>query len=218
MSDLINEAAKRSLTPDRAAIIALMRAARYVIDHNIPGDVVECGVYRGGSAAVVARAAEESDRLVWLYDTFKGIPAPGPVEVDGHEAQRLTGSMRAGWSEAQGFVRRHNPTTDIRIIPGDVRHTMRQPGHAPDQVSLLHVDTDWYDCVLQPLLFFHDRLSHGAVVIIDDFGYWEGARRAFYAYCAQTGACPLIERVGRTQAAFIVGREHNRSGSPLLTL
>ena len=80
----------------------------------------------------------------------------------------------------------------------------------PHRVALLHLDCDWYDSVLAGLRTFYPRIPDGGIVVLDDFGFWEGTRRAFYAFCREFDVEPLLEHEGSTQAYWIKGREHNR--------
>jgi len=96
------------------------------------------------------------------------------------------------------------------IREGWFQDTFKQP--LPENVALLHCDADWYQSVTIALETFYPRMPAGACVILDDFGYWDGCRIAFYDFCEKYGERPLLERVGNTQAFWIKGKEHNRNG------
>ncbi len=86
--------------------------------------------------------------------------------------------------------------------------TFNQP--LPESVALLHCDADWFESVLLTVRTFYDLIPDGGIVVLDDFGWWEGARRAFYVFCRETGEEPLLNRIGRIQAFWIKGKRHNR--------
>jgi O-methyltransferase len=81
----------------------------------------------------------------------------------------------------------------------------------PERVALLHCDADWYDSVHIVLRTFYPLIPPGGCVILDDFGYWEGCREAFYDFCLQRGEKPLLERLEADQAYWIKGKTHNRA-------
>lgn len=189
------------------------QAARYVAQRGIPGDVVECGVWRGGSALLAAltlqklETAPQPSRLArtlggkrpaatrkfWLYDTFEGMTAPTlrDVDVEGVAAQTYleTYADDGKWCYAdeadvrQVFASNGIAADDIRLIKGDVVQTL--PQQHPDQIALLRLDTDWYESTKAELEILYPRLAVGGVMIIDDYGHWEGARQAVDEYFAQ---------------------------------
>lgn len=182
------------------------QAARYVAERGIPGDFVECGVWRGGSAllaGLAVRAAEtrkarrgwlaSRHRKLWLYDTFQGMTAPTAQDVD------LTGTAAAQymaehsdegrWCYAdeadvrQVFASEGFGPKDIEIVKGDVVRTLR--ARRPRRIALLRLDTDWYESTKAELELLYRRLSRGGVLIIDDYGHWEGARQAVDEFFAR---------------------------------
>jgi O-methyltransferase len=185
----------------------LYRLALDVIERNVPGDFVECGVYNGGSAAAVSCALRDTQRHIWLYDSFQGLPPP--ATVDGPLARAYVGEC-AGTEET---VREAMHVAGLNVKGYTIRkgwftETFQLP--RPRAVSFLHVDADWYDSVMLALETFYDLVADGGVIVLDDFGHWEGCREAFYDFVHRKGAKPLLERFGHTQAFWIKGRAHNR--------
>lgn len=178
------------------ALAKLYRLGRDVVRRGIAGDFVECGVCRGGSAAAIAGALRGSGRNIWLSDSLAGLPPATPR--DGPAAASLTGAC---WGSVEAV-------REAMRLAGWFADTLPQPG--PRAVSLLHIDADWYDSVTLALDDFYDRVSEGGIILLDDFGHWEGRRQAFYDFIARRGLRPLLERFGHTQAFWIKGREHNR--------
>ncbi|MBD1914959.1 Wzt carbohydrate-binding domain-containing protein [Phormidium sp. FACHB-322] len=168
-------------------------------NQNIPGDFVECGTYKGGSAALLSKFLNLG-RQLWLYDSFQGMPSTSAK--DGKDAADWVGKCVAEISDVKeilGYV--SAPLEKCHIKPGWFQETFQQP--LPEQVALLHCDADWYESVILVLNTFYDRIPRGGCIVLDDFGYWEGCREAFYEFCKQRDEKPLLERVGSTQAYWI---------------
>jgi O-methyltransferase len=192
---------------------ALYGATRHVVETNVPGDFVECGVWRGGSVMLMAHTLVRlgrTDRTLWLYDTFAGMTAPSELDV-----QSLSGASAASilaehprssddpfWGIAARDVVERNlastgyPSERIRFIEGDVLDTI--PRFVPDAIALLRIDTDWYASTRHELEHLYPRVPRGGVVIIDDYGYWRGARQATDEYFASLPERPLLHRIDYT--------------------
>lgn len=192
-------------TEERLKTLAAL--SQYLNSETIKGDFVECGTYKGGSAAILSTYLNQS-RHLWLYDSFEGMPdtttrdgADAKLWVgkcvasveDVHEAMRLVSTERASYTVKQGWF----------------DQTFRE--NLPERVALLHCDADWYDSVLLVLETFYPLIPDGGCVVLDDFGYWEGCREAFYDFCSKHHEKPLLERIGGEQAFWIKGRSHNRT-------
>ena len=174
---------------------------------GIAGDFVECGTYKGGSSAVLGAELTDSRRL-WLYDSFAGMP--DTVPADGVDAQFY---VVIGISSSQDVlnalaIAKVDPAACI-IREGWFEDSFKLP--LPERVALLHCDADWYESCLLVLESFYPLMPDGACVVLDDFGYWEGCREAFYAFCERHRERPLLERWGGDQAFWFKGRTHNRS-------
>ena len=172
-------------------INALCQAVRYVVGHGIPGSIVECGVWRGGSAMATARTLIEcgdTERPLFLFDTFEGMTAPREIDrdIEGHSATGLLESedrkTSVVWAYASVDEVRDNvastgyPMDLARLVQGPVEETI--PSSAPQSVAILRLDTDSYESTRHELGGLVDRVSPGGVLIINDYGHWAGARRA----------------------------------------
>jgi O-methyltransferase len=188
----------------RERVVTLADAVEYVVRANVAGDLVECGVWRGGSSMAVALTLLRlgaADRRLWLYDTFGRMPAPGEhdrdyagCDVAGHESSML-GDAGLSLPDVQAAMRSTAyPERQIRYVPGRVEDNI--PATAPDRVALLRLDTDWYESTRHELEHLYPRLSRGGVLIIDDYGHYAGARRAVDEYFAH--APILLARVDYT--------------------
>ena len=192
---------------------ALILATRYVARHDIPGDIVECGVWRGGSMQAAARTlieAGDTDRHLHLYDTFEGMPPPTDRDRrhDGRSAADLlaTHGRDAGvWAVAtlddvrEGLRETGYPQDNIHYHPGRVEDTV--PAVMPDRISILRLDTDWYESTWHELRHLYSRLSPGGVLLIDDYGWWDGARQAVDEWLAETGTPLLLLRMASGRIA-----------------
>jgi O-methyltransferase len=191
-------------------IVALIHATRYVSENDIKGDIVECGVWRGGSMMVVAhvlRRLGDTTRKLYLYDTFEGMTAPSEkdIQFDGTPANQLLDSTQKNtgvWCYADKTDVLNNlrstgyPERNIFLVEGKVEETI--PGTLPDSISLLRLDTDWYESTKHELTHLYPRLSRNGILIIDDYGHWRGAKEATDEYFGQRGAKPFLHRVDYT--------------------
>lgn len=197
-------------TPER--VYALVQATRYVVKARIAGAFVECGVWRGGSsmaAAKTLRTLGAGDRELYLFDTFAGMPRPTDADVDfmGQKAadqfeRTRTGDDSSTWdratlAEVKANMNRtgYDPSL-VHYVEGKVEETL--PGHAPDQIALLRLDTDWYESTKHELVSLWPRLVSGGVLIVDDYGHWSGSRKAVDEYIAENDLAILLNRIDST--------------------
>ena len=195
-------------SPER--ISALCTAVEYICAARIPGALVECGVWKGGStmAAMLALLrCGDGEREIWLYDTFEGMSAPseadiafdGKVAVDVFLEKRAAGEKWAHSSEQE--VRRNidncgYPGERVHFVKGLVEHTV--PDQSPEHIALLRLDTDWYESTRHELHHLYPRLISRGVLIVDDYGHWQGARRAVDEYFRGVSQPVLLQRIDYT--------------------
>jgi O-methyltransferase len=189
-------------------IAAMIDAARYIAHAKIPGAVVECGVWRGGSMMAAALALYEANdcRDLYLFDTYAGMTAPTKQDVDYRgipAAGRYVESIAVEHNEwcyaSLEEVRRNMASTGYPVamshfIKGSVLETL--PRESPREIAILRLDTDWYESTLHELKHLYPKLSHGGVLIIDDYGYWRGCRKAVEEYFAR--GRPFLCRLDET--------------------
>jgi len=182
-------------------LIALYDLMQDIERRHLPGAVVECGVWNGGSAAVIAKASIDairpiSTRLYWLFDSFEGLPPP--TAQDGAAEQQ---AYFAGWCKGdaslvrEAFQRLALPLDRVNIVKGWFEDTL--PLATVGEVALLHVDADWYDSVKLTLDTFYNRVTPGGYVMLDDYGYWQGCNRAVVDFFREQG----IRNISLTQTA-----------------
>jgi hypothetical protein len=193
----IERFSRYSMCP-QARLLSLLRAIEYVDANGIPGDIVECGVWRGGNMML---AAAVTDRKIWLYDTFAGMTRPTEHDIssDGRSARAIQAAHQrkdhnawayASIDEVKANFRREGLLSDRLVFrKGMVEETLAADPR-PEQISILRLDTDWYESTLVELQTLYPRLSGGGVLIIDDYGTWLGAKRAFDEYFG--AARPLL--------------------------
>ena len=193
----------------------LLQAVDHVVRHGIEGDIVECGVWRGGSMMAVALALlarGQSHRHLYLYDTFEGMSAPTEADRShtGESAQAQLARTARGegvWCEAgledvqANLAATGYPAERVHFVRGKVEDTI--PGTVPEKIALLRLDTDWYESTRHELAHLYPRLSRFGPLIIDDYGHWQGARRAVDEYFAGRGADHYLHRVDYTARMLI---------------
>lgn len=191
---------------------ALWQAVRHVGASDVPGDIVECGVWRGGSsmlAALTLADLGDCERHLWLYDTFQGMnePTDKDVSIAGYSALHNWSRLRderdspilavatladvTANMESTGFDPRR-----VAYVQGPVESTI--PGEIPERIALLRLDTDWYESTRHELIHLWDRLEPGGVLIVDDYGHWVGAREAVDEFFGGRPDAPLLVRLDYT--------------------
>jgi O-methyltransferase len=194
--EIFNKCKNYSMT-SKERMYALYNAVKYIIANNISGDFVECGVYKGGSTMLIAQtllSLNVKNRKIYLYDTFEGMVEPSDLDFRVENENENTfkiwqGKQRkdhnkwcyASLSEVQTNMQSTNyPIDNLIYVKGKVEDTI--PENVPNKISLLRLDTDWYASTKHELLFLYPLLSKNGVLIIDDYGYWAGSKKAVDEY------------------------------------
>jgi O-methyltransferase len=203
-------------SPERRA--SLLGAVDHIVKHRVSGDIVECGVWRGGSMMAVALALIDRgdiDRHLYLYDTFEGMSEPTAEDrsASGESAQAQLDRTRKGegvWCEAGIDDVQANlwstgyPRDRIHFVKGKVEDTI--PQTLPERIALLRLDTDWYESTRHELAHLYPLLSMHGVLIIDDYGHWQGARQAVDEFFAASAEPVFLHRVDYT-ARLVIKRD-----------
>lgn len=191
-------------------LLAVIAAVRHLHQSKISGDIVECGVWRGGSvmaAALTLLECNDTGRQIYLYDTYEGMPMPTDRDyaVGGNSAAELLTQAPRGtgiWCEAALEDVQHNlfstdyPRTNLHFVRGKVEDTI--PQVSPEKIALLRLDTDWYESTRHELVHLYPRLAPGGVLIIDDYGHWQGARQATDEFQAALSTPLFLHRIDYT--------------------
>lgn len=189
---------------------ALSSAITHISEKSIPGDIVECGVWRGGSmmlAALTLLDLGEDSRHLHLYDTYEGMSKPtdfdkshdgvsAQSQLDGDPAMTDVGCLAALDDVKKNLHSTSYPAERIHFIQGKVEDTI--PSHMPQQIALLRLDTDWYESTRHELEHLYPLLSPGGIMIIDDYGHWEGARKAVDEYFLKHPESTYLHRIDYT--------------------
>lgn len=189
-------------------LYSLYANVRHIITHDIPGDIVECGVWKGGmmllSALTLKRFGDQS-RNIYLYDTFTGMPKPGEEDRDwdGNPAlkvwQHWTSQQKTwGCGGSVDDVRQvvalsGYPMDKFVFVEGMVEDTI--PNTMPEKISILRLDTDLYKSTYHELVHLYPRLGIGGFLILDDYGYYHGARKAADRYISENNLDIFLARV-----------------------
>lgn len=158
-------------------------SVQHVEAHKIPGDIVEIGVYKGGSILSMMLAYEKlsgTGRNFHLYDTFEGMtpPTADDVDLNGEDSQKLMDENPffkcvGHLSEVKANIQKHTAIQPQYHV-GDILKN----AFYPEQIAVLRLDTDWYESTKFELDHFYDKVAHGGIVIVDDYGHWKGCKKA----------------------------------------
>lgn len=205
---------RRHTLTSAARVAALCDSVEYLVANDLEGDIAECGVWKGGSmmaAALTLLRLGDTSRHLYLYDTYTGMTEPteadAPSAYDGFASpvkrwQRINGKGREWAGVALPEVQRAvestgYPSDKIHCIAGKVEDTLPEQA-PPGPIALLRLDTDWYESTKHELEHLEPKLVEGGVLIIDDYGHYEGARKAVDEYFAGIGQAPLLNRIDYT--------------------
>jgi len=197
-------------SPER--IFGLVEAVDYIERYQIEGDIVECGVWKGGSMLAIAETLSSHksyNRKLFLYDTFEGMSAPTDADVS-HDNLKAEKLLASDANKDQNLVWAYStleqvkktmslssyPERQIQYVKGKVEDTI--PQTLPEQIALLRLDTDWYESTKHELIHLFPKLVQGGVLIIDDYGYWKGARKAVDEYFKENKIRILLNRMDET--------------------
>lgn len=188
---------------------ALINAVEYVVENEIDGAMVECGVWKGGSAMAMALTLKKlgsENRDLYLYDTFSGMSVPTDVDIScfGEKAHDLLSKKK---SSEVGSIWCLSPLKEVKenvfstgyekekfhFIEGKVEDTL--PKTTPKEIAILRLDTDWYESTKHELIHLFPLLKRNGVLIIDDYGSWEGSRKAVDEYIADNNIRILLNRM-----------------------
>ena len=197
-------------SPERIA--SLCNAVNYLVKNNIKGDIVECGVWKGGSSMAAIDTlikAGDTTRAIYLYDTFEGMSEPTGHDraFTGVPAEELLKSSKkedstsvwcySALEEVQSNVSEFKyPSAQVHYIKGKVEDSI--PQTIPGKIALLRLDTDWYESTAHELKYLYPLLVPGGVIIIDDYGHWDGARKAVDEYIETQKLQLLLNRIDYT--------------------
>lgn len=204
--------------PTRAKV--LWRLCKEALRAEVPGDFVECGVWMGGSAAVMAATLQRSDeganRKLHLFDSFEGLPAPS--EQDGRKAaqywsdsatsEHVTAQRCVAGTEAVSFLLHERlgfPRQRVVIHQGWFEDTLPKLGSDLQSIAVLRLDGDWYESTKTCFDYLYDMVSPGGVVLLDDYFCWEGCRKATDEFRAARDINEPVIRIDSDSGYWVKG-------------
>lgn len=193
-------------------LVTLSRSIEYLIENNIEGDIVECGVWRGGSMMLIANKLLElnaTDKKLFLFDTFEGMSEPGAEDIAWDKItaeKKLNASNKYEGTNVwcysnleevkQNISKCGYPQDKASFIKGKVEDTLPHPDI--NKISLLRLDTDWYESTKHELECLFDKLVLGGILIIDDYGHWQGAKKAVDEFIKKRNLKLFLNRIDYT--------------------
>lgn len=194
-------------SPER--IITLIRATKFLVENKMPGHIVECGVWRGGSMMAVALTLLKlgvTDKHLYLYDTYEGMTEPTLLDTShsGHKAIEMykesvsadSGSdwCYSGLDEVKMNLKSTGyPFEKLTFVKGKVEDTI--PQIIPAEIALLRLDTDWYESTYHEMNFLFPLLIPKGFLIVDDYGHWKGSKKAVDQYMQENDVSLFLNRV-----------------------
>jgi O-methyltransferase len=193
-------------------LYSTLMACRYVAEANVEGDFVECGVWRGGNSIIAADVFRRlaKTKSSYLFDTFAGMTRPSANDFrngDGTSAQwKFQRQQRESHNEwcfcsledvMNNFRMRGLLTGQVRFVKGDVLDTLTVEENLPEKIAVLRLDTDWYESTMMELEVLWPRLERGGILIVDDYGHWNGARKAVDEFFRESNR-PFLQYVDYT--------------------
>jgi O-methyltransferase len=169
-------------------IYGLYECLEEIRKNKIKGDMVECGIYTGGNILGICEYLSYyniTDVTVWGYDTFAGMTEPSALDIDtsGIKASDIFQQVKCecSYDFVINVLKKTNfPKEKIKLIVGDVLQTLNEV--TPNEISLLRLDTDWYESTKKELEILYPKLVNNGFLIIDDFGHWQGSQLATKEY------------------------------------
>ena len=195
---------------NRSCLVSLARQVDAVVTAGVPGDLVECGVWKGGSAFLMAdrlRGLGVADRRVWMFDSFQGMPPP--EAIDGERAlawaqdvsgPRYRNNMRVSAEEVRATAVRLGLDSFVELVPGWFEETMPAMRDKIGPIAVLRIDSDWYSSVRCCLESLYEQLATGGLVIFDDYYEYDGCARAVHEFLWERS---LPHRIDKDGCAFI---------------
>ena len=175
---------------------AIIQSIKHIKENNIEGELVECGVWKGGNLILFKKMLQKFDleKKIFAFDTFEGMPKPGKEDFDLKDinAENIYKNYKkkdlkwcySNLDEVEKNVSDHfnDYKKSFNFIKGKVEETLEIEKNLPQNISLLRLDTDFYESTKKELEILYPRLCKGGVLIIDDYGHWKGSKKAVDEY------------------------------------
>jgi O-methyltransferase len=188
----------------------LQRCVETVVADGIGGDVIEAGAWRGG-ASLLMRATLDTlgdDRTVWVADSFQGFAATDAPADDGSIDLRAFDFLAVSESDVRESFARLGLQDGVRFVPGFFEDTLGDL--VGQRWAIVRLDADTYEPTRQALRCLHPGLAAGGYLIVDDYGAFEGCRRAVDEFRREHGITEPLEVVDSTCVRW----RRDRRGKP----
>jgi len=200
-------------------MFANMLVAKNIIQNNIEGDFIECGVWKGGSTLLVKLLFDEYkiNNRVWLFDTFEGMTEPSIEDVKSTTGENAINKFLISkkneyvdWCYAsieevqKNFVEAGVNLSNCNFIKGDVENTIPKEAKNIDKISFLRLDTDWYESTKIELKYLYPKIIKKGFLIIDDYGRWDGSKKAVDEYFEKMKIQPLKSMIDYSSRLIVV--------------
>ena len=189
-------------------LYANINSIKYLVNSQIEGAIVECGVWRGGSMLTMLETLKQYsviNRDIYLYDTFTGMSTPSKEDgIFAHEKfkELQTGEDKSNWccadlNDVKSTINLSEyPNEKLHYVKGKIEDTV--PGTIPDEISLLRLDMDWYSPTIHALTYLYPKVQSGGVIILDDYGHWDGCKQAVDRFVEENDVNLLLNRIDYT--------------------
>jgi O-methyltransferase len=183
-------------------LLNLQNCVEQILAENVPGDLIETGVWRGGAIIfmrAILKAYNVRDRLIWGADSFQGLPAPDPVRyaADAGDRAHTWRELSISLSEVRANFEKYGLLDEqVRFLPGWFRETL--PAAPIEQLSLIRLDGDMYESTYVALENLYPKLSRGGFLIVDDYGALPSCRQAVTDFRQTVGIAEEIIRIDWT--------------------
>lgn len=195
----------------RVKLRAIEQHLRVIDRDGVIGDIIECGVAAGGSGALLGLWLPRAihPRRLHLFDTFEGLPAPTTDDPDYEKAVQWIGGCRGTLEDVTAMLLRVGvDLSAVTCVKGLFQDTI--PQRLPARIAFAHLDGDWYDSTRHALTAVWPRLSLGGRVQLDDYGAWEGCRKAVDEFVSVMGVRLHLIPMGGAWFARVVSTGPDR--------
>lgn len=189
---IIKNSKKYSMTTE-IRMWSLINSLKKIVNEKIDGDIVECGIWRGGNIILINKILEEQKihKKIYCYDTFEGMDIADNVDKElssGQSASKMIESddyykCKSSLDDTKKIISQNvEDTKDIIFIKGKVEDTLMVKKNLPKKISICRLDTDYYSSTKIELEILYPLIEPGGILIIDDYGHWSGCKKAVDEY------------------------------------
>lgn len=177
----------------------IRKLTEYVITHNVPGDLIEAGVWRGGACIymrAILKAYGVTDRIVWCADSFEGLPEPDAQQFpqDARDIHHTFEPLKVPLEEVKdNFTKYALLDGQVKFLKGWFKNTL--PDAPMKRLSIARLDGDMYQSTSEGLMYLYDKISPGGYVIVDDYGAVPGCRAAVNDFRRKHGITTSIHNI-----------------------